>query len=88
VSPSSSELNIAPNPTQQTIDIFPLNDLTNKLLKATLYYSKGSIIIEKEAFWQEIKPILDSKLIEAESGMYLLKISTDGFSKTFKVIKD
>jgi glucose/arabinose dehydrogenase len=88
VSPSSSELNIAPNPTPQTIDIFPLNDLTNKLLKATLYYANGSIIMEKEAFWQEIKPILDSKLIAAESGMYLLKISTDGFSKTFKVIKD
>jgi hypothetical protein len=67
---------------------FPLNDLTNKLLKATLYYANGSIIMEKEAFWQEIKPILDSKLIAAESGMYLLKISTDGFSKTFKVIKD
>jgi len=42
------------------------------------------MIMNKEA----IKPILDAKLIAAESGMYLLKISTDGLSKTFKLIKD
>ncbi|GGD43152.1 hypothetical protein GCM10011514_03860 [Emticicia aquatilis] len=88
VSPIASQLSVAPNPTQHTIDIFPLNDLTNKVLKATLYYRNGGVLMEKEAFWQEIKPILDSKLIAAESGMYLLKISTDGFSKTFKVIKN
>jgi hypothetical protein len=88
VSPQSSKLSIAPNLTRQTIDIFPLNDFTNKLLKATLHYANGGILMEKEAFWQEIKPILDCKLIASENGMYLLKISTDGFSKTFKVIKE
>lgn len=88
VSPSIYELNIAPNPTQQTIDIFPLNDLTNKFVKVILYNMNGGIIMEKEAIWPEVKPLLDSKLIAVESGMYLLKISTDGFSKSFKVIKD
>ena len=84
VSSSSYELSIALNPTQQMIDIFQLNDITNKLLKATLNYATGGIIMNKEA----IMPILDAKLIAAESGMYLLKISTDGLSKTFKVMKD
>ena len=84
----NTNFNIAPNPTEHTIDIFPLNELTNKTLKATLYYANGGVLMEKEAFWQEIKPVLDSKLIVAESGMYLLKITTDGFSKTFKVIKN
>lgn len=88
ISSLNSELGITPNPTEQSVDIFPLNDLTNKKLTVTLYYIDGGILMQKEGFWQEIKPNLDTKLIAAESGMYLLKVSTDGFSKTFKVIKN
>ena len=88
ISSLNLELGITPNPTEQSVDIFPLNDLTNKKLTVTLYYIDGGILMQKEGFWQEIKPNLDTKLIAAESGMYLLKVSTDGFSKTFKVIKN
>lgn len=84
----TAEFNIAPNPTSQSIDIFSESGVLNKKLKLTLFQVNGSILLEKEGFWQEIKPSLDAKLIYSNTGMYLLKITSDGFSKTLKVIKN
>lgn len=87
-SPEQIDLSVAPNPTQNSIDIFPLSSFMNKTLKVSLLYTDGGLMMEKEGFWPEIKPLLDSKLVNAESGLYLLRIETDNFSKTFKVIKN
>ncbi len=84
----NNQISIGPNPTQQSVDIFPIDELTNKSLKITLFNEKGNILLEKEGFWPEIKPVLDKTLIDATLGMYLLKIVTNSFSKTFKVIKN
>lgn len=88
VEPQISNLSIGPNPTRNSIDVFPINELTNKKTKVTLYQSNGNILMEKEGFWQEIKPFLDKSLINAKEGLLFLKIVSDDFSKTFKVIKN
>ncbi|CAH0995897.1 hypothetical protein EMA8858_02025 [Emticicia aquatica] len=81
-------LNVGPNPTEHSVDIFPINELTNKILKTTLHNTNGVLLLEKEGYWQEIKPLLDTKLSNSNDGLYLLKISFDNFSRTFKVMKN
>lgn len=83
-----NQLRIGPNPTNNTIDVFSIKELTNKPVNITLYDLKGNILMEEEGFYEEIKPFLDKTLINCSEGMFMLKISSEGFSKTFKVIKN
>jgi glucose/arabinose dehydrogenase len=81
-------LKIFPNPTESSIDIFPMNEIINRNLKMTLFQNNGMLLLEKEGYWQEIKPLLDAQLNSIGEGSFLLKISYENFSKTFKIIKN
>jgi glucose/arabinose dehydrogenase len=88
ISPKKSSLTIAPNPTDSSIDIFPMNELTNRSLKVALFQTNGTLLLEKDGYWQEIKPLLDATLERVGEGNFLLKISYENFSKTFKIVKN
>ncbi len=81
-------LSVAPNPTAESIDIFPINEIANRSIKMTLFQANGSVLLEKEGYWQEIKPLVDNQLSRGGEGSFLLRISYENFSKTFKIIKN
>jgi Secretion system C-terminal sorting domain len=88
ITPEKSALTVFPNPTNSSIDIFPMSEITNRNLKMTLFQTNGRLLLEKEGYWQEIKPLLDVALKRVGEGNYLLKISYENFSKTFKIVKN
>lgn len=88
VSSEKFALMIAPNPTESSIDIFPINEIMNRNLKMTLFQTNGTLLVEKEGYWQEIKPLLDAELERVGEGYFLLDISYENFSKTFKIINN
>ena len=83
-----STLSIAPNPTESSVDVFPMNEIANQLVKMTFFQTNGTVLLEKEGYWQEIKPLLDGVLTKVSGGNFLLKISYGNFTKTFKIIKN
>ncbi|WP_435353946.1 PQQ-dependent sugar dehydrogenase [Emticicia sp. SJ17W-69] len=88
ISPETSPLVIFPNPTNASIDIFPINEITNRKIKMALFQTNGVILLEKEGFWQEMKPLIENELKRVGEGNFLLKINYENFSKTFKIVKN
>ncbi len=88
IAPEKSTLMLGPNPTIASVDIFPMNEITNRNIKMALFQANGTLLLEKEGYWQEMKPLLDAELVKIGEGNFLLKISYDNFSKTFKIVKN
>ncbi|WP_394992749.1 hypothetical protein [Emticicia sp.] len=60
----------------------------NRNLKMTLFQTNGTLLVENEGYWQEINPLLDAELERVGEGYFLLNISYENFSKTFKIFNN
>ncbi|KPM49154.1 PQQ-dependent sugar dehydrogenase [Jiulongibacter sediminis] len=81
-------LSLSPNPVRDEINIRGEDLLDESFLKYQLFDSHGRFLAQNEGQWKQLKRGLNNKISEFSTGVYILKLITEDYSKAFKFVKE
>ena len=50
-----------------------MNEITNQNSKMVFFQANGLLLLEKEGYWQEMKPLLDTELKRVGEGSFFIE---------------